>query len=210
MGYGLGPRIELDETIHQVTPPDDLDAYLNESERRIEGIKPGTEKTIIWADPEQRQATPYSIVYLHGFSASRQEIAPVCELVAGTLGANLFYTRLRGHGRDRKAMGELSVNGLLNDAVEALEIGKQLGDTVIVIGASTGGTLATWLASYDLSSSIAAVILMSPNFGAKRKESELMLLPWGNAVLQLVEGSDYQFQPASDLQQQYWTTRYPS
>ena len=107
-------------------------------------------------------------------------------------------------------MGKLPVNGRLNDAVEALELGKRLGDTVIVMGASTGGTLATWLASHDQSNSIGAVILMSPNFGAKRKESELMLLPWGGAILQLVEGSDYQFQPASDLQQQYWITRYPS
>ena len=105
VGYGLGSRIELDETIRQVTLPDDLDVYLKESERRIEGIKPGMEKTIVWADSEQRQATPYSIVYLHGFSAPRQEIAPLCELVAGAVGANLFIyapararARRQGHG----------------------------------------------------------------------------------------------------------------
>jgi hypothetical protein len=36
---------------------------------------PGAEKKIIWAG-EAAQKTPLSIVYLHGFSATRQERAP--------------------------------------------------------------------------------------------------------------------------------------
>ncbi|MDD4273595.1 MAG: hypothetical protein PHG14_07705 [Desulfobacter postgatei] len=38
-------------------------------------------------------------VYIHGFSATRKETAPLSDLVAKTLNANLFYTRLSGHGR---------------------------------------------------------------------------------------------------------------
>ena len=209
-GYSLGPRVELDETIQPISLPTDLATYISSRESQFPDIKANTEKTIIWADPKQQQATPYSIVYLHGFSASRQEIAPVCDTVAESLDANLFYTRLTGHGRDSNAMAQISVNALVNDAVEALEIGKQLGHEVIVIGTSTGATLATWLASHDNSQRIAALILISPNYGPKRIESELLLLPWGETLLQLVEGPTYQFDPYNAQQEQYWTTKYPS
>ena len=174
-GYGLGPRIGLDENIRQPSLPADLVRYLNEGESRLGDITPGTEKAIVWANKDERGPTAYAIVYLHGFSASRQEIAPVCDIVAEALGANLFYTRLRGHGRSSDAMAGLSVNELLNDAVEALEIGKRLGNEVVLIGTSTGGALATWLAASEKSGRIAALVLLSPNFGPKRKESELLL-----------------------------------
>ncbi len=209
-GYTLGPRVELDETILPPNLTGDLDQYIRASESRFADIKPGAEKTIVWADPDQRQPTPYSIIYLHGFSASRQEIAPVCDIIAKALHANLFYSRLAGHGRDSSAMADLSVNGMLNDAVEALEVGKRLGNKVIIIGTSTGGALATWLAAYDKSGSIAALVLLSPNYGPKRKDSGLLLLPWGNVILQLVEGPTYRFEPINALQQQYWTTEFPS
>ena len=209
-GLGFGPRVELDENIRNFRLPDDLDRYLTDQEQRIGDIRPGTEKVIVWSNPSERRPTDYSIVYLHGFSASRQEIAPVCDIVATELGANLYYTRLRGHGRDGDAMSELSVNTLLNDAVEALEIGKRLGRKVFIIGTSTGATLATWLAAYEKGDSIAGLVLLSPNYGPRRKESELLLLPWGRSMLQLIQGPEYRFEPHGELQKQYWTTRYPS
>jgi esterase/lipase len=210
VGIGVGPRVEIDETITPVILPDDIEAYIKNNESRIPDIRPNTEKTILWANPEAPAKTPIALVYLHGFSATRQEIAPVSNIVAKTLGANLFYTRFTGHGRNGNAMADITVNALLNDAVEALEVGKKLGDKVILIGTSTGGTLATWLATYDTSNSIAALVLLSPNYGPRRKESELLLLPWGNTLLQMVEGPVYQFEPYNELQQQYWTTQYPS
>ncbi|HEY5601564.1 MAG TPA: alpha/beta hydrolase, partial [Gammaproteobacteria bacterium] len=81
---------------------------------------------------------------------------------------------------------------------------------IIVVGTSTGGALAAWLASHDNSERIAALVLLSPNFGPKRRDSELLLLPWGNAILQWVQGATYRFEPYNDLQQQYWTTQFPS
>jgi len=210
VGFGLGPRVQLDETITPISLPDDITTYIKNSESQVPDIRPDTEKTIVWANPAAPAKTPIALVYLHGFSATRQEIAPVSDIVAKSLGANLFYTRLTGHGRNGNAMANITVNALLHDATEALEIGKKLGNKVILIGTSTGGTLATWLATYDKSNTIAALILISPNYGPRRKESELLLLPWGNSVLQLVEGPVYQFEPYNELQQQYWTTQYPS
>lgn len=205
-----GPRVNLKHTIKPVVIPDQIDQYLAASENRFTDIRSGTEKKIIWADSNSPSITPYSIVYIHGFSASRQEVAPLCDRLAKHLSANLFYTRLTGHGRSGEAMREVTVDALLNDANEALEIGKRTGNKVILIGSSTGGTLATWLSTRQSSDSIAAIILLSPNFGLKRKESELLLFPWGKTILNLLEGEYYSFTPVNELQDKYWTTRYPT
>lgn len=208
--YLFGPRADLSYEIEPVNIREDIDQQLYEMEKQHADIKTGTEKKIIWANPESKSATPFSIVYLHGFSASRQEIAPLCDLLANKLSANLFYTRLTGHGRSSNAMRSVTVNSLLNDANEALEIGKKIGNKVILVGTSTGGSLATWLASQKQNNVISAVVLLSPNFGLKRRESEIMLYPWGKQILHLIEGEEYQFEAVNDQHKHYWTTRYPS
>ena len=205
-----GPRVKLDDSVSPVTLPQDLDQYLRDREARFTDIRPGTHKTILWAEPQTRAKTPLALIYLHGFAASRQEISPVTETIAKSLGANLFQTRLSGHGRSATAMANVSVNTLVNDAVEALEIAKAIGNKVIVVATSTGATLAGWLAAHDRDKAIAALILISPNFGLKRSESELMLLPWGRLILKLVQGDQYSFAPLNKLQERYWTTSFPS
>lgn len=189
--------------------PEDIDGYLNEQEKRYPDIKPGTEKIINWHDPIKKTKTQYSIIYLHGFSATRQEISPVCERLASQLEANLFFTRLTGHGRTGESMLEISLDRLLHDANEALAIGKQIGERVIIIGNSTGATLATYLA-VENHTDIFALVLLSPNYGLKRKSSELLLLPCPNVIIKLLQGPDYEFNPENPLQEKYWTWRYPS
>ena len=206
----IGPREITHGVVKHIDLPDDLDRYLRESEGYVELLTPGTEKRIIWADPENPSSTGISIIYLHGFSASRQEIAPVCDLLAKRFNANLFYTRLVGHGCDSEAMRDISGTTLLHDAAEALAIGKRIGNKVIIIGNSTGATLATWLAEQDVENVIHSLILLSPNFGLKQKTSEFILLPWGRLILLLLQGPVYRFQPANELQSLYWTTTYPS
>ena len=85
---------------------------------------------------------PLSIVYLHGFSASSEEIRPVPDDVAAALGANLVHTRFKGHGRDGDAMAEGSVPTWMADAVEALAVARRVGKKVMIMSTSTGGTLA--------------------------------------------------------------------
>jgi len=200
----------LQENIPPIELPADLDGYLRISEARFADIRPGAEKTIVWADHENPARTPWSIVYLHGFSASRQEVAPLVDIVAGKLGANVFFTRFTGHGREPDAMGSISAEALLRDALEAQEIGKRLGDRVIVMGSSTGATLATWLASRDHSHAISALVMLSPNFGLHRAVSEFLLYPGGKILLHLIEGPRYHFEPHNAQHQKYWTTQYPS
>jgi len=208
--FFTGPRLDTHFEFRPVHIPEDVQQYIETAENKFSDIRHGTAKQVIWANPESKKPTPYSIVYLHGFSASRQEIAPVCEQLAIEFSANLFYTRLTGHGRTSQAMKDVTVNTLLNDAIEALEIGKRIGEKVILIGSSTGGTLATWLSSQQQSGNLSAVILLSPNFGLKRMDSELLFYPWGQSIMRLIQGEEYQFAPVNTSQEKYWTTRYPT
>ena len=128
--------------------PQDLDQYLSQSESEIPHITPQTEKTITWANPAKTR-TALSVVYLHGYSATRQETAPLANEIAAQLGANLFCTRLCGHGLSGEALAQATVNDWLNDAMGAVEIGKRLGDKVIVMGVSTGGRLPARLRDLD-------------------------------------------------------------
>ncbi len=192
-----------------------LDAELQKLEAIFDDIKPETEKKIIWfgdsnGSGKNKKQTNFSVVYLHGFSASRQEVSPLTENIAQALGANLFLTRLTGHGRSNDAMADVTVEELLADSIEALEIGKRIGKRVIVIGTSTGAALATWLAAYEKTDALAAVVLLSPNYGLRDPKSVWLLKPAAKIWLPLIEGRQYEFAPDGDLQSQFWTWRYPT
>jgi alpha-beta hydrolase superfamily lysophospholipase len=190
--------------------PDDLDAYLTAQEAAFTDIVPGTEKQIHWAGAVGAR-TPLSVIYLHGFSASAQEIRPVPEDVAKALGANLYFTRLAGHGRTGAAMATATANDWILDMGEALAIGRRLGERVLVIATSTGGTLAALMSVQpDLALDVAGAVFISPNFGFGSVAETLLSLPlvryWGPFVV----GAERSFTPANDLQARYWTTTYPT
>jgi esterase/lipase len=210
--YLMGPVHALDTRDTPLNLPretDALDRWLEESEQRYGDVVEGTEKRIRWAHDDRRR-TPLSIIYLHGYTATRQEVDPLCDELAEALGANVFYTRLTGHGRPARAMGEVRGSDWLRDAREALEIGRRIGERVIVVGTSTGGTLALWLAQRDDASPIAAQILISPNLGPRARSGELLAGPWGAQLLQLLVGDEYRWTPRNEDQAKYWTWKYPA
>ena len=67
----------------------DIDQYLTNVEAFHRDIRPGAEKQMIWFDPATKSKQPYSIVYLHGFSATLEEIRPVPDILAQALQANI-------------------------------------------------------------------------------------------------------------------------
>lgn len=207
-----GPRVERDMTVtfDPTTIGEDLDTWLAEREASVPGIRPGLEKQVVWAYPASKARTPLAIVYVHGFSASKGEIRPLPDKVAEVLGANLFYTRLAGHGQDGAAMATASVNAWINDFAEALAIGERLGERVIVIATSTGASIASWAATEPgLRERMGGVVLVSPNYGVQAAGASLLAGPWGLQIARLVAGRERGFEPLNESHARFWTTRYP-
>lgn len=188
----------------------DLPGWLAGREARFADIRPGEEKRIVWAGAPGAK-TPLAVIYIHGFSASSEEIRPVPDDVAAALGANLFFTRLAGHGRSGPAMAEPVAGDWIEDMAEAIAIGRRLGERVLVIATSTGGTLAA-IAATDpvLSRDMAGIVMISPNFGVRRLEGRLLDLPFLRFWGPWVTGPELGFEPANEGQARHWTTRYPT
>ena len=177
----------------------EYDDWIASSEARYDDIEPGAERVIHWADPDNPAKTELSLVYFHGYSATRQEISPVCEEVAGALGANVYFTRLAGHGRSDDALAEATLRDWLVEAEEALAIGKALGDNVVIVGTSTGATLGAWLASRH--PDISANIYMSPNFGPQAAGSRLLIMPGRRLLTRAIIGEYREWEPYNEQQE---------
>lgn len=139
-----------------------LDNFLNKRESQFD-LKEGTSAQIIWNSSEPQQ-TEYAIVYLHGFRASHPEGDPVHKTIAKTFGCNLFLSRMEEHGiKSDYPLLNLTEEKMLRSARFAFEIGRRIGKKVILMGTSTGGSLALKLASKSkYKKAISSLILYSP------------------------------------------------
>jgi len=201
----------MDTSFTAPTLPHDLDDYLRSNEAMFDDITAGAEKTIHWADPTRKHKTPIAFVYFHGYSATRQESMPVPKQIADQYKSNIFYTRLTGNGRSDDALIEGSVNNWVNDASEALAIGNAIGERTIVIGCSTGATIAWWAAHQpELAKQIKALIFFSPNFGLADPRGELLTIHWGGPIAELIIGNYRENDTVSDEHRAFWTNRYPT
>jgi pimeloyl-ACP methyl ester carboxylesterase len=178
-------------------------------EESLHHLKPNNEARIIWFHDSSRGKTDYSIVYLHGFSASQGEGDPVHRNIAAEFGCNLYLSRLAEHGIDTsEQLIHLTADNYWESAKHALVIGKKLGRKVILMGTSTGGSLALQLAA-DYPGDVAAVILMSPNIAINDPFAWILNDPWGLQVARLVLHGKYVV--ATDgrpIYRQYWNTPY--
>ncbi|MDB9870934.1 lysophospholipase, partial [Alphaproteobacteria bacterium] len=167
-------------------------------------------KRIIWFK-EDNKKTPISIIYIHGFSASSEEIRPLPDLIAKKLKANIFYTRLKGHGRDANDMGQASIKSWLNDLHEAIEVGSRIGKRILVISTSTGGTLSS-IAALDkgLSKNILGFVFISPNFGINNKYASMLTWPLSKYWLGLFIGDTRNSTSRNKLNSKFWTLNYPT
>lgn len=185
-----------------------LEKYISDKERWHK-VKPDNEARIIWQNDSLKQQTEYSIVYLHGFSASQFEGAPTHTNIAKRFNANLYLARLAEHGIDTsEALMNLTPEKYWESAKEALQIGKQIGKKVILMGTSTGGTNALQLAA-TYPGDVYALILLSPNIAINDPNAWLLNNPWGLQIAKAVTGGPYR--EASDKREkyrQYWNTPY--
>lgn len=207
----FGPREKISEQVN-FDPSNlggDLDAYLQKTESVYPQITEGVEKQIIWAG-EKGARTRDVIVYLHGFSATSKEIRPVPDNVATSLGANLYLPRLAGHGLPGSAMGNPTADDWMRDLAESMEIARKLGDRIILMTTSTGGTLAAVGLNFpDIMQGVEGIIFTSPNFGVHNKLSFLGRLPFGRVWFSWLAGNERSWEPMNPEQGKYWTTSYP-
>lgn len=209
--FAFGPRVHVDERWREPALPADLDVWLAQNEAGVPGIRPGDAKGIVWAHPSRHDVTPLAILYLHGFSADRHEVEPLISDLGRELEANVFFTRLRGHGRDSAAMAQATVADWFDDTAEAVAVGGAIGERVVLVGTSTGGTMALWAAMrQETRGRIAALVLISPNLGLRDRRAPMLLWPWGERLARLIVGPEYCFTPKNPEQARHWTTCYPT
>jgi esterase/lipase len=209
--YLLGPNPDTPHFSTELpavpSEPEGLQQYL-ENREAAHKLKANNQARIIWADDSAKKATEYSILYLHGFSASQAEGEPLHRNIAKQFGCNLYLARLAEHGIDTtEPLLRMTAEGLWQSAKESYAIASKLGKKVIVMGTSTGATLALMLAAnYP---EIHAQVLLSPNIRIFDKNAWLLNNPWGLQVARAVTGSNYIY--SSDtrpLYKQYWSYGY--
>lgn len=192
----------------QVVPvnPESLDRVIARIESRHH-LKPGNAARIHWAKDSVKAKTEYALVYLHGFSASHHEGYPLHVNMAKKYGCNLFLARLFDHGIDTTdALLRFSAEKFYNSARMALAIGTQLGEKVILISTSTGGTAALKLAAEF--PQVHALINLSPNVRINDPTAFLLNNPWGLQIANIVLGDQYRYVDGGPEYAKYWNTKY--
>jgi esterase/lipase len=210
IAYFLGPKPSSPRLTKDLpaipSEPAALEKYIRDREA-LHKLKPDNEARIAWFNDSTKEKTEYAVVYLHGFSASQEEGDPVHADFAKKFGCNLFLSRLEDHGVDTtEPLLTFTADRVWNSAKEAYCIGKQLGKKVILMGTSTGATLALKLAAeYP---EIAGLLLLSPNIAINDPNAWLLNNPWGLQIANLIKGKYNQSSDTGALCEKYWNNKY--
>ena len=208
--YFLGPEPEKPKYDLQMplvpSDPDELETYVASQESKHK-IKPGCEAQIVWKDTTRTKSV-YAVVYLHGFTATQMEGNPTHRRFASDFGCNLYLSRLADHGIDTtEALLYYTPDRVWESAKEALAIGKQLGEKIILMSTSTGSTLALKLAA-EYPDDVDALINLSPNIALKHPAAFVSNNPWGLQIARLIVGGKYNMSDSNDEESKYWTKKY--
>ena len=206
--YLLGPKASFasvnNDPYHKTFNLDQVENYIQTKESKISNIKPDNQSQFVWQDSLNK--TDYSVVYLHGFSASHGEAFPILDNFSKRYKCNMYKPRLYLHGlNDVDAFVNITPEKWLKSAKEAISIGKAIGHKLIVISTSTGSTLAAYLAAND--PDIHALIMTSPNFDLYDQNSYLLTKPWGKQIFKQIMGGNYREWNANESIKKYWTTK---
>ena len=188
----LGPMTERPSVSWEVPQASEqvdvmvLKNSIDAKEKNTDFIKPDNESRILFVDSLPKK-TDYCLLYLHGFSASPKEGYPVNVDFAKRYHMNAYFPRLYGHGLETpNNLVDMTPDKLINSAKEALRIARQLGDKVILMSTSTGGTLSLILAAEN--PDIEALILYSPNIEMFDDMTKILTYPWGLQIAKIING----------------------
>ncbi len=209
----------LTNQIRELNTRPSMDAWIEARELDVEKrlslrqilIKKDQRKSVMWAGDKFK--TPLSIVYIHGFSASRLEIDPVISKTATALGANVFFTRLKAHGLTKgEDFAIVHARDWAVDVEEAIAIGQQIGERVIVVGMSTGAPLVleNVVRNLNLPSAkkVAALVLLSPNYEVLARGASILGGPFAGSIGRLIVGNEREFATSNPMHAERWTSRY--
>lgn len=208
----VGPKVEKPSVNGYVAPIDqtlslsELELQINNAEAQVEYLKPDNESRILWANTDSLYKTEYVLLYLHGFSASPKEGYPINYDFGKHYGINTYIPRLYGHGLDSPSnLLDMTPDKLIHSAKEALTVARQLGDKVIIMSTSTGGTLSLLLAAEN--PDIFAQILFAPNIQIKDDNSKILTYPWGLNLGKMIAGETIVYDDDAETQK-YWQSSY--
>lgn len=209
VAYFLGPTPDspvYNTDIPELPNLDKIEEFVILKEAQF-STRPGNEAQIVWADSSKSQ-TEYSILYLHGFSASQMEGDPVHRNLAKEFASNLYLARLQEHGLiGKNNLENYSPDGVWESAKEALFIAKKLGEKVVVISTSTGSPIALKLAA-EYPEIINSLINLSPNFRIKDPMARILNDPWGAEIASIVIGKQRHVIYDNNEAKKYWDTLY--
>ena len=203
----------------------DVQTFLKNRDQREAPLKPKAASSVTWVN-NQPQRTEFVLLFFHGWSTSPREVEPVDQRVASMLGANLVRIRLSGHGLESETlagsqlMNAATREAMMRDAATGFALSKACGSRVILMGSSTGGTLALWLAAQSWAKPyISSLVLFSPGVSLAVYGAAYTLLKWPIAVLptflskfviHLVAGPKRHVKYISEQQREICTMEYPS
>jgi esterase/lipase len=173
-------------------------------------IRPDNESRIFYANDTAHSRTEYAVLYLHGFSASWYEGYPAHVNFARYFGYNLYIPRLASHGEETEdALIDMTPDRLWESAKEALLATRVLGKKVIIMGTSTGGTLALKLAA-EFPEYVEALILYSPNIRINNSAAFILSKPWGLQIGRKSNGGKYRITntDSTSTDCKYWYCKY--
>lgn len=182
--------------------------YLRIKESRLK-LKPDNESKIFWANDSLKNKTAYCLLYLHGYAACWYEGNPVHIDFARRYGMNLYAPLLASHGIDTtEALMDMTPDRLYDSAKEALVAAHSLGEKVILMSTSTGGTLSLKLAA-QFPELMEGLILLSPNIKINNPAAFLLSKPWGLHIARSVFDGKYRVTnpDSSSVDCQYWNCK---
>ena len=158
----------------------EVENFIRERDEQAAPLQPDAGSAVHWFDGQRNTRTDVVVLFLHGWSASVQEISPVDLNIARGLRAHLLRYRLTGHGVAPHERGgemmrdEASCAALLRDAMVAFQLAALLGERLVLVGCSTGATLLAWLAVQPWAAPrVTNLLLLSPCFSLLRPSRQI-------------------------------------
>lgn len=128
-----------------------------------------------------QKVTAKACLLIHGFTACPYEMRELGELLYHK-GYNVYGVRLAGHGTVVTDFKKYGAADWKKSVRKGMAIAALLGEEVIVIGESMGGSLATWLGA-EFPEFVSKIILCAPCFQIANPYAGLTLSRWVRGLL---------------------------